>query len=1367
MSQLPGRVAAGRSSELRSVLAPFALRSFAEGYAGSDADIGAQALVELPDHSFLASAGAERNQVFHIGKTGSNASDARLEPLFSLDAPITDMAVDQLGQLWVMTGAELLQLDAGSGEIVGRYHAPGGDPLTHALAIDPNSGDIYASSGRGIEIFNPAEADPARAWRHFSGQRVGDLAFAADGRLWAVRWSGAEIAGAQRNPRSEIISLPLGGAAAGRAEIEYRLAGVIDSIAFGAAGTALEGLLIASSNLRQRVVNTGAEGTPHESPVWMIELASRRALPVASDGSRGESVVATTDGRILVAQTTRIDEIAARQAPVVRAITVPDGGLLPLPINQIGVVFDQPMWLGSSAEGADDATDGMADSRSVLNPANFTLTMLGAKTGAVVKPQTIRWDSATRTAWLEITGLAAGAYQIDVSASLQSDDEMPLHGGYASSFTALADMSSQLRLDFSDTRAMRATGEVSYDVRVTNVGDDAIRGPLILVLDAGRYFTDSIADAQPGNDAQAELWTIDLSEALRARGGGLAAGATIAARTIRVIPAGEFALRAGLADLRKVNLEHGVYAFPQDNLPPSLGLADVFDDEQLPAATVGEAWNATIEAIDPDSARLWWQLVEAPAGVTLTPSTDIDSADDGYHATATLTWTASKDADASTPIVVRVEDSRGGATVRDFRLPVIGGNHAPVIYGARNTGLAEGETLSLPLHAADADGDRLTLAMRNLPPGAFFDAASAVLHWTPGYEQAGVWDDVTLVASDGRTISSQSFTITVEQGYAYPTLATVAPQALREGEAWALQLAATVPGMIAGHAQADGTTLSLEYGARWLPGGATLDPQSGWLAWTPGFNQHGSYRVPISVVATWTTLAGETRRTATDRELVLEVANTNGEPIFESAENWQVIEGQALRISVFAFDPDNPEFEPPLRPRPDAEASGPETTAPSVSYQLTGLPAGAIFDAETLEIAWVPDYTQAGRYEVVITASDDGDGTGTPAVAQLALPIVVGNANRAPQIGDLGNAFVDAGDVIVIPVDISDADARPGSSPLTVAIDGLPRFATWTPPGAAANAQHGVIRFAPEAGDRGDYTITITATDDGDGNPTQALSTARSFVLSVRSNSEAPLIAAPRQVVAVIGQPLSVNVIASDLDQDPLSWTTKGLPFGAEFTASARYGQATLTWTPTAADLGSRDVELIATDSGLPPQGGGFNNPEQPLPNVGRHTLRIVARSDNAAPALLGVVVNGESLADADGRTIHIEAREGRPLDLEIFAQDSDADLIDWRVTELPRAMTFTADDKRAAFSWTPDLFAAQDGSEAETIAGLWHFRVTASDGAAEFVRDVEIAVANNNQPPRIAPIPLQLVSENETLAFALLASDPDGDTVHLSLMHD
>jgi hypothetical protein len=137
---------------------------------------------------------------------------------------------------------------------------------------------------------------------------------------------------------------------------------------------------------------------------------------------------------------------------------------------------------------------------------------------------------------------------------------------------------------------------------------------------------------------------------------------------------------------------------------------------------------------------------------------------------------------------------------------------------------------------------------------------------------------------------------------------------------------------------------------------------------------------------------------------------------------------------------------------------------------------------------------------------------------------------------------------------------------------------------------------------------------------------------------------------------------------------------------------------------------------------------------------------------------------------LRIDAREGQPLALEVFAQDSDSDALHWRVAGLPRGMRFSADGNRAAFDWTPDLFAAQDAGDPDPSAlqaGHWRFSVTASDGMATFSRDFEIVVANANQAPRILPTPLQLINEGETLAFTVVATDADRDAVQLSLVYD
>ncbi len=1373
-SQLPGHVAATQKSDLRSVLAPFALRGFADGYQASAADIGALAMIELADHSVLASAGSLRNEVFHYSKDGGRSTT----PLFTLESPVLDMAVDQLGQLWVMTGAELLQVDANTGEVLQRLSGPGQDPVTHALAIQPTTGDIYVSSGNGIEIFHPGETDAAKAWRHFSNQRVGDLAFAPDGRLWAVTWTGSEVTSAQPNPTTDIVSFPMNGRTAGRPELEYRLSGVIDSIAFGDDGTPLAGLLIASCNLQQRPVSNAQAAVPHQASVWMVQLADKRILQLADGGTRGESIITTADGRILIAQTGHIDVIAPRKAPVVKAITVPDGALVSLPMAQIGVVFDQDMWTGEPGMEA-------ADLASVLNPANFTLIALGAHAGGVSVPQNIRWNAATRTAWIDVQGLEAGQYQLNISSTLQSSAEIRLEQGYVSTFTALLDMSSQVQLEFSNTRADRATGAVSYDVSLTNIGTDDLKGPLTLLLDPGRYFGASIASADIGGGDQSDLWTIDLSPALLASGGKFAAGATITGQTITVTPASLFATRAGMADLVKFNLGHGVYALPLENLPPSLSVAGLIDADSLAAATAGQAWTGQIEAIDSDGAVFYWELVQAPAGVTLTPSADILSADDGYHAGATLNWTPSALAAANSEITVRVRDSRGGVATRKFQLQVSGGNNTPVVDVIRDIILKEGEALSLPIIAADADGDALTLVIRNLPAGAVFDAAGGILSWTPGYDQAGVYQNITVVAGDGITTSSRHFNLIVAQGYAKPVLASVAQQTLREGERYALQLAGHAAGS---EALADGTAVTLEYSAPWLPGGAKLNTETGWLEWTPDYNQHGAFRIPVTLTAIWHTPGNDPVITSVTQDVVLNVLNANGAPVFDAsaslstgaAETWNILEGQTLQISTFAFDPDNPDFEPRIRFQAGAAASGPETTAATVSYDVSGLPDGATFDPETLEIRWTPGFAQAGTYSITVTATDDGDplrldsgqastssgqAPGVPAVSHLVLPIVVGNANRAPDIGDISNAFVDKGGVIEIPVSALDADGNP----IQISISGLPRFATYTQNPSSNGTASGVIRFAPGANDRGDYTITVVAQDNGDGTINQVLTQAKRFVLTVRSETEAPVITAPRQVVAVVGQPMSVALLANDMDQDALTWTANGLPVGAEILAAIQYGHATLTWTPTTDDIGARDIELVVTDSGLAPENAGYVQPENPTPNVTKHTLRVVVRAANAAPEVLGVQVNGSQIVDTGVTApIQLNASEGVPLTIELFGRDTDADLIEWAATGLPRGMTLdvpnAGNGKLAVLRWTPDLFAAQDSNTGS--AGQWRFSVRGSDGSAQFERSFEINVANVNQTPRLLPMPLQLVNEGQTVNFTLRSFDADNDAVGMSLIY-
>ena len=1357
--RLPGFVVPGQTADLQSVLAPLQLRGFASGFAASEGDIGALAMVELLDGSVLASAGAQRNEVFRFAKEGGRSTT----PLFTLDSAVLDMALDALGQLWVMTGAQLLQIDATSGAIIGRHSAAGGDPLTHALAIQPGTGLIYVSSGNGVEIFDPKAANENAAWTHFSNTRVGDLAFGPDGRLWGVRWTGSAVNSALPEATTDIISFPMSGRTVGRAEVEYRLNGLVDSLAFGRAGTGLAGLLLASSNTAQRPVN-GDPALAHTAAVWMIELQSRRTLQLASGGTRGESIVATADGRILVAQSSRIDELAPVKAPKVIASTLADGAFVPLPLTQVAVSFDQPMWTGSSGADATDAA-------SVLNPLNYSLIATGANSYLVLTPQSVRWDAGARAAVLTLPNLPAGTWRLEVGTAIRSAAQVRLGDSYVINFTAVTDISNLVRLEFADTRANRLTGAVSYDLSITNIGTDDLRGPLMLLLDPGRYFGDSVVGGVQGTGEQAALWVIDLNAALQAVGGRLASGQTLANQTVSVRPASTFA-GVGAGTLAKFDLGHGVYAVPYDNTPPTVAIVGAAPDapNALPAATAGTAWTAGLQATDADGRLFYWELVKAPKGLSLEQDALVESSATGFGNRATLRWTPTATDRADNVILLRVIDSRGGVALRRYTLDVAGANHLPVIDALNNLLMAEGDSLTLPLLAADEDGDALTLLVRNLPAGARFDAANGLLTWTPGFDQAGDYNDITVVVSDGKHEVQQRFNIRVTQGFPRPVFPTLNTQVLREGERFGMQLPGSIPG---GLLQADGSTVQLKWTTPVLPAGATLDEDTGWFSWSPGYAQAGMASVNITLMAIFTPADGGTPTiTAVGRVLTLDVRNANGAPVFDPVETWQVLEGQALRISVFAFDPDNPSFEPKIRLTAGGEASGPDTTPASVSYTVTGLPPGASFDADTLEILWTPGYAQAGTYYVSVKATDTGDGTGTPLSSEITLPIIVSNANRAPTVGTLVNAFVDRGAVLEIPVSAVDADGNP----LTLTVQGLPAFATYTQVQSVNGQISGVIRFAPGAGQRGDYTVTVTVQDNGDGDVNQVAAGSQSFVLTVRSPSEAPVISLPAQVVAVAGQTLRVPILVSDMDQDALSFAAQGLPAGATIELDPRYGRATLVWTPGAALSGSFDVSLAVTDSGLPPADAGYviDPAHPPVPNTTVRDLRIVVRAANAAPALIGVAATG-GLVTGDGLTgarSIITVDEGVPLSIELSALDSDLDLLDWTVEGLPSGMTLQASNGsggqgRALLRWTTGLFAAQSDNQNGIAPGHYLLTARAGDGSAAVSREIEIVVRNVNQAPRLLALPLQLVPEGQTLNFSMLASDGDNDATRLALLYD
>jgi len=475
-----------QASEFDEVLRPFVARAFATGIEQSHADIGPMALAEAPDGTIIVSGGFARKQLFRFSPEGGPAA----APWAELDYPIFNLAFDAHGNLWATTGGgPLLQLDPGTGQILNEF----ADGLTIALAVQPDTNLIYVSSGQGIEIFDPV----TQTFEHYSRDvnlRVGSLAFAPDGSLWAVTWP----------DRRQVVRFN----ERARAETVLEFDTDIDSIAFGQTGTLLQGLLFVSHNHGQ-----GSQG----SELTMVELATLRKLAVARGGSRGDVVITTSQGRVLLSQSSQVDVLNPAVVPIVIATNPPDQGLVALPFMTSAVVFDQDML---------DA--GPVDPASVLNTANYAIV---GETQGEVAIESVVYVPETHTVLLTVLGLQPDAYQFTIADSVSSLEGLSLDQTHVSHFSAISNLSAHLQVEFSTARSSRADQTLSYDVTLTNIGDHDLLLPLILVLDPAQGYEGAPVNAL--GQAPDGRWFVDLSPAASS-GQRLTPGETTTGSTITI-----------------------------------------------------------------------------------------------------------------------------------------------------------------------------------------------------------------------------------------------------------------------------------------------------------------------------------------------------------------------------------------------------------------------------------------------------------------------------------------------------------------------------------------------------------------------------------------------------------------------------------------------------------------------------------------------------------------------------------------------------------------------------------------------------------------------------------------------------------------
>ena len=1252
------------------VFEPFLASAFAWSMDQSGAGIGALSMAFSPDgQSVYVSGGKGRNQLFRFTLAGGAAST----PLATLDVPIYDLVFDPSGQLWATTGGgPLVQIDPDSGRIVNRYR----DGVTLGLAADAKSGNLYVSTGNGVDIFDPR----TQSWKSFSSLRVQSLAFSPSGELWATTWpKNGQVVRFNRLGQAEVIYTP-----------ELPATG----LAFGPAGTQLSGLLFLSH----------ASG----GKVTMMDLASRQTMTIAQGGGRGQFVHLGPDGRVYLAQSQGVEVLSPMMAP--RITQAPgQGSVLDPLLTSLALTFDADMQHGSAV-----------DLNSVTNPANYRLVDLD--TGRRIELGAVTYSAVTRTARLWFEALLPSSYQLTVSTSVFNELGVPMSAEFQTTFDVLADVTDQVAAPLNYSRADRQTHTIYLEAAVKNTLGYSMLGPVRLVF--------------PGlNGTQASLLNADgfdrdgnpYLNLLYSDQAALAAGASTPTRTLIIAN----------PDWESLNLIPRVVCGLPPNQPPQItsdpfgdataGQPYTYDVEALDpdGATVSYVLVAgpSGAAINPNTGLISWTPARGASRVTLFEVRAFDARGD-YDSQR---WTVVV-ANVNRPPALRpvgnyqiregdllqvpvegfdpdndvlsfwIDHLPGGAvfdaqagvlrwqtdfesagrygnvtlgvsdglteTSQTLEILVTDVNQAPRFEPPPAQTIRENDQLSLLLKATDVDGDRVAFSAPVLPAGAVLNPDTGLFWWTPDYTQHGSYQ-IQFLAGDGQQQTARTLNIEVLNVNGPVRFDQLGHWVVYEGQSWIVNVGVQDPDHPASatldeaieNGQAPPTLL---WSTTALPPGATFEATTHRLAWTPTFSQAGQYTVTFTVTDDGDGTGTSTTATET---LNLEVRDTNGAPVVASVDNQTVEVGQSIDINLAAADPEGR----PLR------------------LTVTGLPKFATFIDHgngTGVIHATPALTERGDTMITVLAADDGNGDPKNVLTGQTSFILTAHAANAPPVMDfVGDKVALIGQELFFQVRVSDLD----EDPLTFGATGLPAGATF-----AGFNTYGVaeFRWTPTAGDVGTITLTLKVTDDGNGNAAPALSDSKTLKLVVRAANAAPVLSPIGAKQTAENQLLGFTLQAQDSDQDGLTFGVTGLPGGATFDPAT----GAFAWKPNYFQAGTYQVQFSVSDG----QRGASENVTL--------TVSHVNRAPQLAPLPPQVTL------------------EGQLLQFSIAGGDLDGDALTYFIEgSLPAGASFEARTQNV--TWTPGY----------DQAGRYTVRFTVADPAGlTSSMDAVVEVLNVNRAPEL-----------------------------------
>ncbi len=239
--------------------------------------------------------------------------------------------------------------------------------------------------------------------------------------------------------------------------------------------------------------------------------------------------------------------------------------------------------------------------------------------------------------------------------------------------------------------------------------------------------------------------------------------------------------------------------------------------------------------------------------------------------------------------------------------------------------------------ASDAEGETLTFGLSGAPTGATINATTGAFSWTPSTSGSYTF---SVRVFDRNGWDSQDVTINVSDED--PVL-----------DAITTPIAAAVIGEVTFTATAsDAEGEALTFGLTGEPAGASIDSSTGAFSWTP--STEGSYTFTVTVSEAHGSDSQSVTVNVSDEDPVLDAIAT---PIAE-------VIGSPVSFTASASD----------------------TEGETLTFSLSGAPAGASIDATTGAFSWTP--ATAGSFTFTVTVSDaNGSDSQEVTVDVSALPV--------------------------------------------------------------------------------------------------------------------------------------------------------------------------------------------------------------------------------------------------------------------------------------------------------------------------------------------------------------------------------------------